>query len=290
VILNPAFHISNSSDLNLDVEWLVLAACSTLNQWGGGKDAWSSAMNGNPRGLHGVLGAYATIAADLQAVYQGFWERMRQGYTIKDAYGAAMELDNPTPEPWAVIHHSANGADKLNELTQDVQTQTRSRASGGITYSFLDTKTAICDQVGSCEEEIKDTIDNGNGIVRVDFPELLPSQKTLAIQQKMYPVKTKSRLPFAQKVSRKQDGRTVFEGEYSFNVESTLSEDGAISLAEDLIRQNLPDLAPHIKLKEVSVRKSSTGDRTWVNGYIVQFDLFNGALPIWGDHISQRIK
>jgi len=289
VILNPAHHISNSSDLNLDVEWLVLAACSTLNQWDGGKDAWSSAMNGNPRGLHGVLGAYATISVGLQAVYQGFWERLRQGYTIKDAYGAAMELDNPTPEPWAVIHHSANGADKLNEFTQDVQTQTRSRASGGITYSFLDTKTAICDQVGSCEEEIKDTIDNGNGIVRVDFPKLLPSQKTLAIQQKMYRVKTKSRLPFAHKVSRKQDGRTVFEGEYSFNAESTLSEEGAISLAEDLIRQNLPDLAPHIKLKEVSVRKSSTGDRTWVNGYIVEFALFNGALPIWGDHIRASI-
>jgi len=290
-VINPADDISNSSDFNLDAEWLVLAACSTLNQWGGGKDAWSSAMNGNPRGLHGVLGAYATLSADLQDVYQGFWERMRQGYTIKDAYGAAMELDNPTPEHWAVIHHSANGDDKLDDFTQDVQTQSRSRASSGIRYSFLDTKTAICDQVGSCEEEIKDTVDNGNGIVRVDFPPLLPSQKTLAIQQKMYPVNfnTKSRLPFAQKVSRKQDGRTVFEGELSFDAESTLSEGGAISLAEDLIRQYLPDLAPLSKLKKVSVRKSSTGDRTWVNGYIVQFDLFNGALPIWGDHIRVSI-
>ncbi len=288
VILNPATHISNSSDLNLDAEWLVLAACSTLNQWGGGKDAWLSAMNGNPRGLHGVLGAEATISDDLQDVYQGFWERMRQGYTIKDAYAAAMELDNPTPEPWAVIHHSANGGDKLKEFTQDIQTQSRSRASSGISYSFLDTKTVICDQVGSCEEGVKDSFDNGNGIVRVDFPPLLPSQKNLAIQQKMYPVRTKSRLPFAQKVSRKQDGRTVFEGELLFDAESTLSEQGAISLAEDLIRQYFPELVPQLKLKEVSVRKSK-GDRTKVNGYIVQFDLFNGALPILGDHIRVSI-
>jgi hypothetical protein len=293
----PAVDILNSSDWNDDIEWVVLAACSTLNEPGGGLVAWTSALNGNPRGLHGVLGAHYGVSVVLIDQIQGFWERMRQGYTIKDAYAAAMELDGPEPEPWAVLNREVNGSDKLKEITPDILEPSSLRSdSSSIDYSYLDITTVICDEVDTCDDqEIKETIDDGNGLVRIELPMLSESLRSLPIQQKMIPVNFETRLPFARKVSKNRDGRTVYEGEYSFDVTSSLSEEGAISLARDLVQQYLPDLISKIKLKKVNVRKSGTVNaqgqevNTRVNGYIVHFEVFSGALPVWGDHIRVSI-
>ncbi len=277
---------------NVDVEWIILATCSQLNVAGGGRAAWEPTLNGSPRRAHAILGAHKPLAGDLRSEFDAFWVDIRDNQeVIIDAYANAMG-SGASPQPWAYLANSANTQDKLKTVTRD-------DASGTITFSYLDA-SGICSRAENSEDGIiTQVIDGGNGLLRVEVPSV--SGKRLRKPFKLLPPQdlSKSKLiSFAKKVTRSPHGRHDFTGRSvteTAHERTTLNNDQAAELATAYLQNNFPEFASRARVKEVSSRVSGMwlengGENAWTNGYLVQFSILNGDIPIWGSFVNITIN
>lgn len=296
VAFDPDSDIVNGSDFNNDVEWIILATCSQLNEPGGGKSAWEHVMNGNPRKLHGVLGAYEPISGNLQAVYSDFWSNLRGdlGF-VPPAYVIAMSSTTPA-QPYAILMRSDNALDDFkdgeNFISQDTD-------SGGLDYSYLNSSLddfIACGRVGgSKNEKILNYLDDGDAMV-LAHPQKVKEKRLKAN------LKTKPRLfgrGDAEVLKKKLHNSAKYQrltGKVTLQVRSTLSEDDALMLAYDSLLEIIPDQLEHLKLKEVApqitVSIDEDGRKTQkTTGYIVQFSNHTeDGILVWGNFVNIMIS
>jgi hypothetical protein len=293
---DPSSDIANGSDFNDDVEWIILATCSQLNEPGGGKTAWEHVMNGNPRKLHGILGAYEPIAGDLQAVYSDFWSNLRGdlGF-VPPAYAIAMSSTTPA-QPYAILMRSDNALDDFkdgeNFISQD-------SGDGALDYSYLDSSLddfIACGRVGgSKNEKILDYLDNGDAMILAQ-PEKVKEKRLNSH------LKTKPRLfdrDDADLLGKKLHDSAKYQrltGKVTLQASSNLSEDDALMLAYDSLLEIIPEKLGNLKLKEVTpqitVSIDSDGRKTQRRtGYIVQFSNHaEDGILLWGNFVNVMIS
>jgi hypothetical protein len=293
---DPYSDIVNGSDFNNDVEWIILATCSQLNEPGGGKTAWEHLMNGNPRNLHGILGAYEPIAGNLQAVYSDFWSNLRGdlGF-VPSAYAIAMSSTTPA-QPYAILMRSDNALDDFKDGENFISQDT---VGGGLDYSYLNSSLddfIACGRVGgSKNEKILDYLDNGDAII------LVQPQKVKEKRLKSR-LKTKSHLLSshdAEVLGKKLHDSGKYQrltGKVTLQTSSTLSENDALMLAYDSLLEIIPDRLEHLKLKEVTpqitVSIDGDGHKTQrITGYIVQFsNQTEDGILVWGNFVNVMIS
>ena len=296
LIFDPDSDIVNSGHFNNDVEWIILAACSQLDVTGGGKAAWEHVMNGNPRKLHGILGAYKPISGNLQAVYSDFWSNLRGelGY-VPPAYAIAMSSTTPA-QPYAILMRLDNGLDDFkdgeNFISQDTD-------GGDLSYTYLDPsppQVIPCGRVGESEDEkaIK-YMDNGDAI-------MLAEPKKVKEKRMKSHLKTRPHLldhGDAQALGKKLHDSGRYQrltGKIQFQKSSTLSEDDALMVAYDSLLEIIPEKIAHLKLNEVTsqftVSIDAKGRKTQrTTGYIVQFSNEpEEGISVWGNFVNVMIS
>ena len=270
-----------------DVEWVWLDACSTLHDGGGGKAAWEGTMHGSPRPVHAILGAYKPVDGDLSTQISNFWTNMRdnQEYVI-NAYEWAMELAS-FPQPWAFVANTNDIYDKLKEVGRD--------GSGSTTYAYTDVDT----MAGKADSFAKETFDSGNGVLRTELPTMSGVQFQKAKRMRHSGDLTRSKhLSFSRRAAKSPDGKQDFLGKglvQTLNVRTSLTKDQAAVKAKQYLVENFPEFSSRIRLKEVSQRISGTWQNNGAttsstNGYLVQFDVVSGNLPVWDNYASVVIR
>jgi hypothetical protein len=188
-----------------------------------------------------------------------------------------------------VLFNFDNRFDTLNEITQDT--------SGPISFSFLNI-TNICGRC-DCDNEGKrahQVLDEGNCLVRVDFTKLKIAQGALSNVRKVQldsTARTK-KLPFAAKTDALPNGRVEFSGNFSVDLESSLTKDQAVSLAEKFAKDNFPELSGRLSLRDVGTRYTTRLEgplqgKQVVSGYLLDFHIQLGGTPIWKDHLRVSI-
>jgi hypothetical protein len=284
--------IVRPNDLNLSVswnknlDWIVLAACDALNQIGGGSGQWQAALNLNsPHHIHGILGGYEELADNLQSHWDSFWNLLQNDTRVVDAYELAMESGDT--QPWAVLYNGLNEDDKLKEITQD--------GIGYASYAYITTNDLIVGGRSARDKNMPlvETIDQGNGLVRMVLP-TLPTSKMRTTATLRQPVDfTRSKyLPFAKGVITFANGSQAFVGrgltETARN-KASLTKDAAATMAADYIATHFPEFSKRLSLKEVDDRISGVGSTSWTSGFLVQFQVTTANVPIWDNYVHVTI-
>ncbi len=300
LIIDPATGIDSNSDWNNDVEWVVHASCSQIDWRGaGGKESWLKALKGNPRAAHGILGSWDGLNGDLRAHYARFWEFIQtpdgQGKlpTLVSGYIEGMERTNP-PQPWAMMYYSVNEADKLKYTTRDDPSGTLHYASVHIEPKVPHERASASegDQASEGTALVK-TIDSGNGRLRFKNEKSAEKvEKNLSKRVFLKTVDLARRKPaFAKTVTERRDGAVDFSTKYNIHSRSGLTKNRAAELAFDEIKREFPEVASNARLRGVGTRYEqeldSTGKvlRDATTGYVVQFELIAGDVPVQGDYI-----
>jgi hypothetical protein len=293
-IIQPG-SIDTSGYWNKDLEWVVLAACEELNVEGGGFAAWQPLLTGSPRSIHGILGAYNDLSGNLQDQINEFWNGMESTsdpeYVI-DAYGTAMEEADATAQPYAILFNQNNTYDQLKTVTRDT--------SPGSKFLYLNVETVIGGRADSpLDSPITEIVDNGNGLVRTAWPSV--NGLKLSGAKKLFSpldfTKTKH-LAFAQKTKKSSDGKQAFLGKrftQTLNNPTSLNKQQAADIATNYLSQQFPEFASRLKLKDVSERVSGTlsangSASSSNNGYLVQFSVLTGGIPVWGNFVNVSIQ
>jgi hypothetical protein len=144
LIFDPAdarYGIHPQSEWNQDIEWAYISACTTLTDEGMGFRAWRSALNGDPRRAHGLLGMDG-INNPVRNDVQNFWLYLNpaaEHRTFLEAYKAAR-----SPQPWAVYYHSMNATDKLDEVTPDKDEEDPERVLEDCSGTSLSMASGAC--------------------------------------------------------------------------------------------------------------------------------------------------
>ena len=297
VIINPTTHFT-PSDWNDDVEWIVAATCSQLNLAGGGRDAWQSVISS--RGMHGILGAYDPLPADLQNRYSDFWDNINDepgggNMSYLEAYEEAMRIGPVCP--WAVLFRAANREDRLKKVRRDTP-------GGVILYDDENQPQVVNCGRGPENEEIDKgptlkSVDGGkgrivgnwekreSGIVERKLNEFELSPERIARIKNRLPDRVKHRSANGSYVFRKRQATT----------ETDLTEEQALELAVELVNSELPELVGNIKFRGVSTRSretlsGSTGESLGkiTTGYSVGFDVIHDGVPVWKNDMSIGIS
>jgi concanavalin A-like lectin/glucanase superfamily protein len=295
IIIDPdsSTGIQNGSDWNNDVEWTLIAACSELNQLGGGRAAWQTSLFGNPRNAHGVLGAYKPVAGDLRVQISAFWNRTRGGVqSVVAAYAYAMEFDGP-PQPWAYLHHQGAGNDTMYFITRDTS------GSGSLTFSYFDANI-FCGRVDACcgEEPIKEIIDGGKGLVRKGVSALPSEKRNWVPRPALLAVLARDRrnVQGFRKMPSINPKRAEYLSDSTLDEISNLSVNQANALANQFVYQEFPELASRLRIKETIPRigglleANGTILQTNVIGYLVHYEVLVDGTPVWNDHVKISIS
>jgi hypothetical protein len=200
-----------------------------------------------------------------------------------------MEFTNP-PQPWAMMYYQGHLADQLKKTTQD-------NAGGALEYYRvqISPQNPWVRQPGQALA-VRQRLDDGHALVAVVLPAEGMLPKALSRQRRLKKIQVRDRkVPFAKEVKVRADGATTFaSGKDWRGTHSSLSKDAAAAMATTEIKAKFPELISTLKLKGVSVRTRSTMDtagvwRDSVCGYLVQFEVIQQGVPIWGDHVIVSI-
>ena len=297
VIINPTTHFT-PSDWNDDVEWIVAATCSQLNLAGGGRDAWQSVISS--RGMHGILGAYDPLPADLRVRYTDFWNRINDeagggNRTYLEAYEDAMG-EAPACS-WAVLYRAANREDRLKKVRRDTP--------GGVIL-YRDENDPLVVNCGRGAEKEKNEekaavklVDGGKGRIVANWEKRESGVVARRLNEfELSPeriARIKNRLPDGVK-HRSASGNYTFR-KNTDTTETGLTEEQAVELAVELVNRELPELVGNIKFRGVSTRSEeafsgSTGESLgkMTLGYTVSFDVIHDGVPVWRDGMSISIS
>jgi hypothetical protein len=113
-----------------DVDWVLLASCLQLTPTslgGQGAENWLAAFNTSGRPIHGLLGAFKPIPADMRGTYVNFLGDVHSGTEFLEAYKLAMEESGLS---WAALYQERYEGETINRLLPDVA----SVSSGTIRY------------------------------------------------------------------------------------------------------------------------------------------------------------
>lgn len=140
-IFDPAI---DSQQWGGELEWLILAACSTLNDGQssgaadtdistGGRANWERILGDG----HGVLGAYLPLSSDLRVPLENFWdlvndEQIGPILSIPQAYSAAMSAAG---QPWAMVYSTSNEGDQIRKMNR--------RENSGTSFTYLTAVTGF---------------------------------------------------------------------------------------------------------------------------------------------------
>lgn len=120
IIIRPS-EINTDQDMNSDLEWVFINACSTLDQDDTGLDNWMGVLKGTIHPVHGLLGFYEPVSANLSVEIDSFFSRLGSSEspeTYLNAFFNAM-TSGSSDEPCAMVAHVENIDDTLKVLTQD---------------------------------------------------------------------------------------------------------------------------------------------------------------------------
>ena len=289
VILNPG-NINNNTDWRIDVDWVLLAACSTLNTQDGGLQAWRHTMQGNPRRVHGILSACRLLDEDLSNQLAGFWTRLKNGAQFKAAYVMAMSFDGQ-PQPYAVAYYHGNRFDKLREITADV-----TAGEPNIDYISIDvlgpTRETNHFRENKSSGLAQTYIAEGKCNISSEIPET-PIQELyseiVGTRRLLFPLK----LPNMETCWLGGDGQMQYQGAtLDANTQASPVED-SIASVNQFIENYFPEEYNRAKLEEINYMHHVS----WVNdvkkdvvtGYTVNYSLCFDNIPIDGDGIRIMI-
>jgi len=278
---------------NGDVEWVWLDACSTLNTTGGGEAVWTAMMSGTSRPVHAILGACLPVAGDLSEEINSFWSSADQySEYLLNAYEIGMQVGGSQAQPWAFIANNNDLSDQIKKVEPD--------GPAGTTYSYLDAEVTVAGKAGGVgDSPIRGIFDSGNGILRTDLPTGNGLQLQKAKRMQPSPDLTKEkRLGFARRTLHLSDGRQDFVGNglvETLHQRTSLTEDRAATLATKYLADNFPEFASRSQLKKVSQRVAGTRSNgrnttSWSNGYLVEFSITSGGIPIWNNYAEVTIR
>ncbi len=108
----------SSSDWNLDVDWVLLASCNQLTPDTAGTGAinWKRAFTSPVKPIHGLLGAFKPVPADLRGVYTDVFGDIVEGVAVLTAYRKGMEQAGLS---WAALYQRRNENETFNALEAD---------------------------------------------------------------------------------------------------------------------------------------------------------------------------
>jgi pimeloyl-ACP methyl ester carboxylesterase len=123
-ILFPEVHLANA--WKHDAEWVVLDACSTLNNGFNtdltpftngvaGRTNWTTAIRGSSRPIHGILAFSFPKSARIRPQYQSFLNLAQSGMPLTAAWTNAME---PARLPWAYLFYESALGDTFRVISQ----------------------------------------------------------------------------------------------------------------------------------------------------------------------------
>jgi hypothetical protein len=109
--------------------------------------------------------------------------------------------------------------------------------------------------------------------------------------------KTK-RLAFARRTSITPEGKHDFVGKglvQTRNQKTSLNKEQAANVATQYMAANFPEIASRLRLKAVYQRvvgmwQSNADAISWPNGYLVQFSIVSGEIPIWENYASVALR
>ena len=297
VIINPTTHFT-PSDWNDDVEWIVAATCSQLNPAGGGRAAWQSVISS--RGMHGILGAYDPLPADLRGRFTTFWNNINdepggRNMSYLEAYRDAME-DAPAC-PWAVLYRDANEEDRLKKVRRDTP--------GGVILYDAENEPIIVNCGRGAEKEKNEEkaaaklVDGGKGRIVANWEKRESGIAARRLNEfELSPeriARLKKRLPGKGNHRRRDGGYSFWKR--TATTETDLTKEQALELAVELVNRELPELVGNIKFRGVSTRSreafsGTTGESLgkMTTGYTVSFEVIHDGVPVWRDGMSIGIS
>lgn len=118
---DPAVHFTSSFNWDRDADWAILASCNQLSppEIGNGSESWRHAFDSPLRPVHGLLGAWKPLPADLRPELLDFLGEMLEGVPYLAAYRDAMENAGPFARPWAALMQQTYTTESFTALLPD---------------------------------------------------------------------------------------------------------------------------------------------------------------------------
>lgn len=266
----------SASDWNLDVDWVLLASCNQLTPDPAGTGAinWKRAFTSPVKPIHGLLGAFKPVPADLRRVYTDVFGDIVEGMAVLEAYQKAMEGSGLS---WAALYQRRNENESFNALEADaVELQ-----PGDLLYN----------RGGLNAPEVCGRADAGTAPVKADgSADGLRVWPSLSVR--VEPLVTSNTPAFRQhRVASVQSDLVHWKRPAKAEREAGSAEQ-VMELAAQFLARELPDI-PSLRLEQVAPEMigevgadGGVSERT--NRWTVAYQAAVAGVPLWRSRVLLR--
>jgi hypothetical protein len=287
-VLDPAAVFTPGIDKwNRDVEWVILAACNELsdNTNSLGLHRWQQAMAGNPRNVHGLLGANFPVSQNLITPMELFWTRLNRGDSFPVAYKFAMTFGNANAEPWVATYYAPYVNDSLTNLSADLGVP-------GIVPFITERFTTLGLANVTCGRVTGPSVQSSVSLESVTVPSVpLPPRLELVQAEPFESLQS----PIKERFEHGELRAVELPIPAGPAPNEAATADAALLVADGFLETQLPFLRASAVVdsvySHVTTRTEPNGPSvSWTNGFLVHYKIYQSGVPVWGDRLAISVE